>query len=225
MNGMDTDLDAAPSEPRGRTPSCALTVDNDRRVAIMTGPPYPSPKDATMTMTLPQNEPLSVVAARIQKALSGSACEPLAVSESVVRLAQNWPAYREEAGGLSASGWLTKTFGLGRKLRWFQDRADAVEALGEASRRTWHHEAAVWAAQNVTDEFSRRRLVDSVNKYRIDKNNRNPLSEEQVVRLAKEIGVWNSRGVGKACAACATKDKAMAAMVKALTDAGLPVPE
>lgn len=92
-------------------------------------------------------------ARRWQKALADAATGPLIVAAEIVTLSENWAGYRGEAGGRDCTTWLRDTLGRGKSLAWFTQRHNAVEALGEASRRMMHHEVAVWVSRNVPPEF------------------------------------------------------------------------
>lgn len=126
------------------------------------------------------NESLSNKARRWKSALQDASTGPLIIAGEVTSLAERWEEHKREAGGLRCTAWLRKTFGDGRGLSWFQDRAEAVAYLGEASRRYVHHEAAVWVKNHVPK--------DSLDKVKFmlrseqKKNGGNPLTKAQAVR-------------------------------------------
>jgi hypothetical protein len=171
-------------------------------------------------MPIPQSR-LQQIIAKWRAALTDAATGPLVVAAEVVKLAEDWPAYQEEAGGATATQWLRSTLGKGQGLPWFARRHEAVKKLGEACRRTWHHEAAVWAAENVGDDVSLRRLKDAVHDAYVA-NGRNPLTEPQVRGVAAKVLGRAKRG--RVCKGCAEARARVALLEETLRKAGLAVP-
>ncbi len=162
-------------------------------------------------------ETLADIARRLRPAMAGAACGPLIVAADVVKLADNWTLYQAEANGRSPAEWLIKTFGKGKDLAWFTRRFEAVELIGEAARRTWHHEAAVWVVDHVRDVTHVQRLNVAVMEER-KRNGNNPLTKVQVTLLAKKIGILVSKTKPhKTCGRCGVLEAALKA-------AGVAVP-
>lgn len=161
-------------------------------------------------------ENLQSRAARWRSALSNADTGPLVIAAEIVALAENWKAFKEEAGGLSCSGWLKAVFRNGRGLDWFARRHAAVLMLGEAVRRTLHHDVAVYVMQNVTPEHRDAVKLMLIRECR--SQNGQPLSPAQAkARIAKIQGaVTNVRRHG--CARCAQLEEALSA-------AGLRIPQ
>ena len=136
------------------------------------------------------NESLSDRAKRLRKALSDADTGPLVIAAEVVALSTEWPRYEAESGGKSVSHWLKKVLGPGKDLSYFAKRHEAVRILGEASPRTFHHEAALWAANNVVSG-----LKDAGRRVFLEKcfaakrsNGHNPVTKAQAKRIAVECG-------------------------------------
>lgn len=147
-------------------------------------------------------------------AMRDASCGPLVVAPEILRIAEKWQKYQEEAGGLSATAWLKKK--LGQNLAWFARRAEAVEALGKESATYFNHDAAVWAVQSIRDVNSLTTLKETV-FFKTRKNGNNPLSAMVVRAIAVEVCGYKSRDKA-ACARCERLEKALA-------DAGVEVPE
>lgn len=155
-------------------------------------------------------------------ALRDSVTGPLAIAAEVVAVAKRWDEhYRASAGGASCSSFLTSKLGAGRNLAYFTRRAEAVASLGEHTRRTWDHEAAVWATQATRDDLARARMVRAVEAYRVGGNHGVPLSLHQVQAVAETILGEGKPKATRKCARCARCDR----MAAALLAAGLAVPE
>ncbi len=161
---------------------------------------------------------LGTIAAKWKRALSDAASGPLIIAAEVLAVAERWDDYKAEAGGSTCPAFLRDRLGAGRDLAFFMRRADAVARLGEHTRRTWDHEAAVWASQVTKDDVTRARVVKAVDAYRVEKNNGNPLTLAQVRDVAKPI---LGRSTAKSARHCERCDR----MAAALLAAGLPVPE
>jgi hypothetical protein len=156
-----------------------------------------------------RNEKLGDVALRLRNMLKNEATGPLAASAEVVTIAGRWDDdYRAQAEGKSASSWLVATLGKGRTLAWFQARARAAQRIGEWSRTTWHHEAAVWADRKLGSDHDMRKLDQFVQKATVE-NAGNPLSCAAVRRIARVHKLtqrMNVIGV-KDCARCKMLEK------------------
>lgn len=168
------------------------------------------------------NGQLSTIAGRLKTALTDAACGPLMVAGEVVKLAAEWDTHKEEAGDISPTAWLEKTFGAGKDLAWFQRRADAVEKIGEASKRTWHHEAAVWAASQIRDPKHLTALATKVMEQR-KRNGSNPLTLQQVKLLA--TGIAGRTAQARGCRKCEELKKRIAELEEMLRHGGAEAAE
>jgi len=114
-------------------------------------------------------------AKRWKDALKQADTGPLIVASEVCSVVDDWERYEQEAKGLNCDAWLKKVFGGGRGTAWFIRRRDAVKLLGEACRRTIHHEVAVWL---VNKRLNKTKLeeVKAMLMRECAANGRNPLS-------------------------------------------------
>jgi len=77
---------------------------------------------------------------------------PLVIASDVMSIAEDWDRFKEEAGGLTFSQWITREMGnKQRGLAFFRKRHEAVQKLGEDIRRTFHHEVAVYVVNSVPE--------------------------------------------------------------------------
>jgi hypothetical protein len=170
-----------------------------------------------MAMREPSGSELVERAMQLRRMMQDAACGPLAAAAVVVGLAENWEAYKEEAGGRKCTTWLRDELGRGRGLSFFKQRHDAVRRAGEHTRRTWHHEALLWAVNSCHDELTLKRLDRAVLDAKKVSNGGNPLTKQQVMRIAVPI-IGRTPKKQVECARCERLSKALMA-------AGLPVPE
>lgn len=110
------------------------------------------------------------------------------VAQEVMRLADDWDRYRDEAEGMEIGPWLIKHLDSNRPLAWYKKHAMAAKWLGpghvnrvEAAGVLWMHNAGVPDA-----------LLDTVRKeisraYR--DNGSVPLRKSQVVRRFQQFVV------------------------------------
>lgn len=169
-----------------------------------------------MSLQAMPQERLAERAARWRRALADSATGPLIIASEIVKLAEDWESHKTEADGLSCTSWLRATLGRGRSLAWFARRHAAVVTLGEACRRTMHHEVACYVAQNVTAEH--RDAVRLMLMRECKAQNGNPLSIAQAkLKIAQFIGVVRVPRCAVACTRCAELEKVILA-------AGLTLP-
>lgn len=156
---------------------------------------------------VPRHENLVQKASRWKRALADAATGPLIIAGEIVELCNNWDAYKEEADGLSASAWLRQVCGAGRGQAWFYSRHRAVERLGEACRRTMHHEVAVWITNHVTDCH-----LDEVKLMLMREckaNGGNPLTTPQAIRRIRKI-TGKSEPRRRECDRCQLLEKILA---------------
>jgi hypothetical protein len=174
-----------------------------------------------MTMSAPVQQTLAQRAARIRSAMADADVGPLAAASEVVEIVDRWDEYRAEAGGIDAGAWLDRTFGTGRTLAWWQRRHEAVQKLGEASRRTIHHDVAVWVVQSRPQpQWEGIKLA--LMRARKD-NGDNALSMGRArILVEREFG---STARPKRCGACGTKDERITALERAMREAGVAPPE
>lgn len=159
---------------------------------------------------------LSVIGKRIKTAMADAARGPLIIARDVAALVENWDQYRSEAEGRSVSQWLESVDRPGHDKAWFLRRANAVAKLGEHARRTWDHEALVWAV-DAFDDVSLRRLDKQV-RAESEKLGGCVLGKNSVQRIARELGLMKPRAPTKVCARCADLEKL-------LKEHGIVVPE
>ena len=175
-------------------------------------------EEVRVTAAIPINvRSLSDIGKKIAKDMSDHDRGPLIVAREIVSLAENWEQYQDEAEGKSCSQWLISIGTGGRRdVAWFTRRAEAVEAMGEHARRTWNHEALVWATNQFSDPLTLRRLDREV--LAVSRANGNgALSKMQVAAIAKKIGLVADQKRKRVCGRCQ-------ALAAALQAAGLPVP-
>lgn len=182
-----------------------------------------TPIDAAPPARPPARETLADKAARLRKPFQDAASGPLIVAGDVMAIVENWSEYKEEAGGIEASSWVRQTFGRQVNIRWFQRRREAVRRIGEHARRTWHHDAAVWAAEHL-DEGALRSLDGNV--LRSTKSNGGvPLVKSAVQRLA---GITQPRAKSlqakNECASCQSLEARCVELESVLRANGIEVP-
>ena len=170
-----------------------------------------------MTAQAEKLESLSTRARRWRSALTDAATGPLIVASEIVSLADHWEAYKEEAGGLSCASWLqARVTHRGQALDYFAKRHAAVKLLGEACRRTMHHEVAVYVANQVTSEY---RDAVKLMLMRECKAQGGPLTMGQATpRIGKIIGRKSRPRSQIQCKRCERLEKALAAAGVALPD-------
>lgn len=141
-----------------------------------------------MTDTNAVPEPKGKLAAKareFREALKHGDIGPLLLAPKVIDLTTRWSEYEEEADGLSAHAWLRRELGKGKTLAWFKRRAEAVEKLGEAIRRTVHHEVAVRVANKVPAD-KQELVIQALMRARL-KNGHCALSPKQADLVIAEI--------------------------------------
>lgn len=127
-------------------------------------------------------ESLATMAAKWRKIMADVACGPLRIAWELRPICEDWETtWRAEAGDLDCNDWLLRTFGCGMGLAYWRRRWLAVEKLGEAVRRSVHHEVAVWVAHNTPLE-ARDEIMDLL-YVGYQTNHETPLSLQQA-RLA-----------------------------------------
>lgn len=126
-------------------------------------------------------ETVDQIIGRVRKVMGDAVCGPLVVAADVVALSSSWEAYRPEVGDIPINDYLRRNLGNGKTVGYFQKRANAVKALGEHIRRSWHHESAVWVFQNFTgaEREKARTAVDREWAAR----NKVPLTPSETVRV------------------------------------------
>lgn len=124
---------------------------------------------------------------------------PLVIAQEVVAVVDSWDVYKHEAGDITAQSWLeAKVFRPGLGTRFWRTRARAVEHLGEAVRRTMHHEAAVWVVESVPED-QRSALVFRVHQE--SKRISAPVPRSTVQRLYRAMAGVKPKP--KTCGECA----------------------
>jgi hypothetical protein len=164
---------------------------------------------------LKEAESLAARAGRWRKALADSATGPLIIASEIVQLADEWADHQSETDGLSCTSWLRATLGRGRSLAWFATRHAAVATLGEACRRTIHHEVACYVARNVPGES--RDAVRLMLMRECKAQNNNPLTMAQARRKIEAlIGRVSAPRCAAACTRCAHLEQVILAAGLAL---------
>lgn len=153
---------------------------------------------------------LSALGRKIKSAMDDAARGPLIVARDVVAIVESWDQFKSEAGGLSASQWVESVTRPGRDAAWFKRRATAVARIGEHARRTWDHEALVWAVDAFVDDVSLRRLDKQV-RAESDALGGVVLGKNSVQRIARELGLMRPRESKKVCARCSDLEKLLEA--------------
>lgn len=124
---------------------------------------------------------------------------PLIVAKEVLEAIDNWELYQAEADGLSANAWLSANVGSGLTRVYWERRAQAVDILGEASRRTLDHEAAVWLAHTVPTD--KRQACFEVLMFAARESSGALPNVEQAQRRCRDI-LGRTRNKRKVCARC-----------------------
>ena len=158
-------------------------------------------------------------ASRWRRSLKDAATGPLVIAVEVIAITDDWESYRKDSGGLTASAFLRRELGGGRDRAFFERRADAVTKLGEAVRRTMHHEVAVWVAQNFSGLEARRvakALTDS-----FVRNNKNPLTLAQAKPVAFKVTNRKTERIEKQCSRCLVLTEENRALREQLTAMGV----
>lgn len=119
--------------------------------------------------------------------LRNSACGPLLIARSVVELADQWDAYKTEAGGLSCTAWLKEQLGDGKTLGYFRKRVAILDAIGDDMRTAISDEVAVWLFNSYSsDPLKLQRLkVALVRKKR--ENGGNPATIAMAYKIAEKL--------------------------------------
>lgn len=176
-----------------------------------------------MTSVSPINakKTLSERAAGWRRAMQDADSGPLVIAKEVIEISENWESYKAEAQGMTINGWLQRTFGKGRTISWWAHRDEAVEALGEVSRRTFNHEVAVWLVGYVpADKLSEAKFAIMNGRK---KNGDNCLTIHQArLIIERMLGATKEP---RRCAKCAEKDDRIAELESTIRAAGVAVPE
>jgi len=142
---------------------------------------------------------LQELATRLKNAVTTGATAPLVVAGDVARLAENWAAYREEAGGVACTTWIQGVCGGGRNLAWWMSRHEAVEKLGESTRRTTDHHVAVWLANKIPETEHDR--VALIMRREQKQNHGVPISMPMAKRVLRAEGLIDG-SQSKKCRRC-----------------------
>ncbi len=95
-------------------------------------------------------EKLEDIIKRWRNALRQHDTGPLVIAEEVLLLGKNWENYADQVNGQSFASFIKTE--LNKPLRYFRDRAIAVQKLGEDCRRYMHHQVAVWLSGKLESE-------------------------------------------------------------------------
>jgi len=143
--------------------------------------------------TKSRTESLADRAKRWSAAVKDRAVGPLVVAQEIVDVVDGWERYKAEADGMSATQWLKIIFGKhhGMGPAYWRRRASAVVALGEASRRTIHHEVAVWVTHKLSgaDLLKARAALIAGSRT----NGRLPLNPASAKPIIRDMFGWERR--------------------------------
>jgi hypothetical protein len=174
-----------------------------------------------MTVEVHARQSLAQRANKIKSAMSNADCGPLIAAAEVIDIVDHWDDFRAEAGGIDYAAWLERTFGTGRTLAFWQRRHEAVQHLGEASRRTIHHDVAIWVVQSRPPSQWDAIKVALMLARKENGDNAISLGRARIL-VASQFGAM-SRPRG--CNACRVRDERIATLETTLRDAGVPIPE
>lgn len=145
---------------------------------------------ASVSRTPPLNAPhvassesIKQIARRLQAGLKDS---DVAVSVEVMKLAQNWDAYREEAGGLEIDAWLVKEVDPGRNFDWYRKLAEASEWIGKVIAGNLRSEALRWLWNRVRPSDAKLDGIRQLLRAEYMRNRGAPVGLSQVKRLCSE---------------------------------------
>jgi hypothetical protein len=131
-----------------------------------------------------EKEPLKARTKRWKKVMLDAATGPLIIAGEVVELANEWENHRDGAGGIDCTTWLRTVFGRGKGLGWFRHRHEAVVQLGEAIRRTIHHDVAIWVMNQVPQNLQKK--VVKMLTLECRDNGNNPITYQIAIPLIRE---------------------------------------
>jgi hypothetical protein len=125
------------------------------------------------------------------------ACGPNVIASEVVEVSRQWRNYKKDSGNLSCSKWLESS--VGHPLGFFRHRAHAISRLGEAARRTIHHDVCVWLTGYAGDDekldAAKRALMAACHK-----NGNNPLTLARAKVVVYKITGY--RRIHRTCSQC-----------------------
>jgi len=155
----------------------------------------------SLVRSSPQGEPLADRAKRWRKALQDADTGYNVIAREVLQVVDDWERYKADAGGMTPSAWLRRTFGKGKDAQFFRVRDDAVTKFGESSRRTMHHDVLKWAGAIVPASM-RQKVKDILTAARKENGN-NCLTLAQARPLVLAIIGPRSKRT-KTCSRCET---------------------
>lgn len=167
-----------------------------------------------MMQQAPAQERLAEKVGRWKRALADAAVGPLIIAPEVMALAESWDSVKDEAGGVTCNAFLRAKLHPGRDIAFFRRRADAVAKLGEASRRTVHHEVAVWVISSVPEHLREAAKLELIRGAR--EQGGHPLVMSQArARLRDMLGASSKK---KVCVRCRELEALLIANGVALPD-------
>lgn len=178
---------------------------------------------------------LKEIGKRLGKMLGDAATGPLIIARDVLDLNDNWDerpepfpqsngsaavaleheqSLREQAGGVTCDAWVRRELAAGG-VAYFAERQKAVQMLGEASRRTIHHQVAVHLLHK---DFAPMQLEKAKLELMRGARSRNgnPLSFAQGLAIIRKIAGHVNKP--RCCERCALLEKM-------LIENGVEVPE
>ncbi len=134
---------------------------------------------------------------RISAALRSGITGPLIVAEDVVRMADNWELWREQAGGLSATAAFKKW--LHFHLPYFSARHHAVELLGR-DVRTWMQDTLAVRVAALPEAMRKTVKDDLLERFGSQRGHGHAVTLAQAIPFIREkVGGKPKRG----CDECA----------------------
>lgn len=128
-------------------------------------------------------ESLKQTAKRLQRALKDS---DVAVSIEVMKMAEAWDAFREEAGGLEIDAWLVREVDPNRNFDWYRKLAEASEWLGAAIAGNLRSDALRWLWNRVRPSNAKLDTIRQLLRAEWKRNREAPVGLSQVRRICAE---------------------------------------
>lgn len=141
-----------------------------------------------------------------RKALLDEATGPNVIAHDVMRLAEQWDEYRDEAGGVDCTTWLRTTLRPGLGVSFWQARVHAIETLGRAAITRIHHQVAVRVVRTVRDAAKREEVKMALLQGARSQHG-TPLAPAQAYRVI--AGIIGKRARKTECQRCARLEAAL----------------
>jgi len=165
-------------------------------------------------------ESLAEKAAAIRKGLQDSAISPLRLSVQVMDIVSNWPKYRAEANNKSYADWLRTEIHADYGVSWYAVRARAYHRLGKSVAVCIHHNAAVWAINNVPESYWNELILKT--RRRFKENNGMYVTASQIRKIGRHIQGLTETDVRRkdvrVCARCIQLEQRIERLERQLRD-------